>query len=179
MADQPIELTAYDPNWPARFAEQQARVATILKPWLASGIEHMGSTSVPGLRAKPIIDMLAPVQDYAVAREAIPLLEQAGWLFWPDDPNRDYRMWFLRPRPEARTHHLHVIQHDHPNFHALIVFRDVLRQDAAVRQAYAALKDDLAGRYRDDRDGYSNAKTQFVQQVLVAEGLAPSSRRAV
>lgn len=179
MADQPIELMAYDPSWPERFAEQQTRLAAILRPWLAGDIEHIGSTSVPGLRAKPIVDILAPVREYARARAAISLLEQDGWLFWPDDPNRDYRMWFLRPRPEARTHHLHVMQHDHPNFRALVVFRDVLRRDATVRQAYVSLKDDLAGRYRDDRDDYSNAKTQFVQRILVAEGLAPSSRRAV
>jgi GrpB-like predicted nucleotidyltransferase (UPF0157 family) len=61
MADQSIELTAYDPTWPVHFAEQQTRLAALLKPWLAGEIEHVGSTSVPGLRSKPIVDILAPV----------------------------------------------------------------------------------------------------------------------
>ena len=106
MADQSIELTAYDPTWPTRFAEQQKRLATILQPWLAGEIEHVGSTSVPGLRSKPTVDILAPVQSLGASRTAIPVLEKDGWLFWPDDPNHNYRLWFLRPSPAARTHHL-------------------------------------------------------------------------
>jgi GrpB-like predicted nucleotidyltransferase (UPF0157 family) len=60
MGDQSIELTAYDQTWPVRFAEQQTRLAALLKPWLAGEIEHIGSTSVPGLSSKPIVDILAP-----------------------------------------------------------------------------------------------------------------------
>ena len=74
-ADQSIELTAYDPTWPVRFAEQQTRLAALLKPWLAGEIEHVGSTSVPGLRSKPIVDILAPVVSLAASRAAIPVLE--------------------------------------------------------------------------------------------------------
>ena len=99
MADQSIELTDYDPSWQARFAEQQVRLGTILAPWLAAEIEHIGSTSVPGLRSKPIIDILAPVRSLPASRAAIPVLQKDGWLFWPDDPNQDYRLWFLRPSP--------------------------------------------------------------------------------
>ena len=93
MADQSIELTAYDPTWPVRFAEQQTRLAGLLRPWLAGEIEHVGSTSVRGLRSKPIVDILAPVQSLAASRAAIPVLEKDGWLFWPDDPNYNYRLW--------------------------------------------------------------------------------------
>jgi GrpB-like predicted nucleotidyltransferase (UPF0157 family) len=127
MADQSIELTDYDPSWHARFAEQQVRLDTILQPWLTGTIEHVGSTSVPGLRSKPIVDILAPVRSLAASRTAIPFLEQDEWLFWPDDPNQHYRLCFLRPSPGSRTHHLQIIQHDHPNFRALIAFRDALR----------------------------------------------------
>jgi GrpB-like predicted nucleotidyltransferase (UPF0157 family) len=84
MADQSIELTAYDSTWPVRFAEQQTRLAALLRPWLAGAIEHVGSTSVPGLRSKPIVDILAPVQSLTGSRAAIPVLEKDGWLFWPD-----------------------------------------------------------------------------------------------
>jgi GrpB-like predicted nucleotidyltransferase (UPF0157 family) len=108
MADQSLELTAYDPTWQARFAEQQMRLATILMPWLVGEIEHIGSTSVARLRSKPIVDILAAVQSLAASRTAIPILEKDGWLFWPDDPNQGYRLWFLRPNPAARTHHLQI-----------------------------------------------------------------------
>ena len=176
MADQSLELTAYDPTWQARFAEQQMRLATILMPWLVGEIEHIGSTSVTGLRSKPIVDILAPVRSLTASRTAIPVLEKDGWLFWPDDPNQNYRLWFLRPSPSARTHHLQVIQYDHPNLRALIVFRDALRQDRSLRKAYSSLKQDLARKHQRDRNAYSNAKTEFVQSVLEAADVGLSSR---
>jgi GrpB-like predicted nucleotidyltransferase (UPF0157 family) len=179
MADQSIELAAYDPTWPVRFAGQQTRLAALLKPWLAGEIEHVGSTSVPGLRSKPIVDILAPVVSLAASRAAIPVLEKDGWLFWLDDPNENYRLWFLRPSPSARTHHLQVIQHDHPSLRALIAFRDALRQDPPLRKAYSSLKEDLARKHQSDRNAYSNAKTEFVQSVLEAAGVGLSSRTPV
>jgi GrpB-like predicted nucleotidyltransferase (UPF0157 family) len=179
MIDQCIELIDYDPTWPARFVEQKTRLTMILNLWFAGEIEHIGSTSVPGLRSKPIVDILAPVQSLTASRTAMPILEEDGWLFWPDDPNQDYRLWFLRPNPTARTHHLQIIQHDHPSFRALIVFRDVLRRDVKARAAYSALKADLANRHQSDRNAYSNAKTEFVQAILEAEGVSPSLRKPV
>jgi GrpB-like predicted nucleotidyltransferase (UPF0157 family) len=106
-------------------------------------------------------------------------LEKDGWLFWPDDPNQNYRLWFLRPRPETRTHHLQIIQHDHPNLRALIAFRDALRRDPKAREAYSSLKEDLSRKHPSDRNAYSNAKTEFVQSILEAGGFAPSSRKPV
>jgi GrpB-like predicted nucleotidyltransferase (UPF0157 family) len=155
------------------------RLDTILKPWLAGEIEHIGSTSVTGLRSKPIVDILAPVRSLTASRTAVPVLERDGWLFWPDDPNQNYRLWFLRPSPEARTHHLQIIQHDHPNLRALIAFRDALRRDPKAREAYSSLKEDLASKHQSDRNAYSNAKTEFVQSILEAGGFAPSSRKPV
>lgn len=179
MADQPIELVDYDRAWEMRFVEQQTRLAVLLAPYLAGEIQHIGSTAVPGLRSKPIVDILAPVQSLVASRAAVSILHKDGWLFWPDDPNQDYRLWFLRPNPTARTHHLQVIQHDHPSLRALIAFRDVLRRDANVREAYTALKTDLASKHEGDRNAYTNAKTEFVHAMLRAEGVRPSSRRRV
>ena len=106
MADQRMEVVDYDPGWRDRFAEQRLSVEELLGPWLAGPVEHIGSTAVRALRAKPIIDMLALVGSLASAQEAVLVLTGAGWVSWPDDPCRHYRLWFLRPRPEARTHHL-------------------------------------------------------------------------
>ncbi len=169
MTDQAIELVDHDPGWQGRFAEQRARLAVLLAPWLRGEIEHIGSTAVPGLRAKPIVDVLAPVRSLAEAHAAVPKLAADGWLFWPEDPNCHYRLWFLRPTPAARTHHLQLIQHDDPAFRALVLFRDALRADAGLRSAYAGLKDKLAQAFSTDRDAYTNAKTRFVQAVLKAE----------
>src|ERR1700733_4525451 len=115
MTDESVHVAAYEPDWPARFAEQQGRVSAVLAPWLAAPVEHIGSSSVPGLAAKPVIDMLAPVLSLVRAQDAITPLQDAGWQFWPEDPGRPYRLWFLYPRPEARSHHLQLIQHDDPH----------------------------------------------------------------
>lgn len=176
MADEPIRIAGYDPAWPGRFAEGRARAAAVLGPWLAAPIEHIGSTSVPGLPAKPVIDMLAPVRSLAEAQDAVAPLETDGWLFWPDDPGRHYRLWFLRPSPEARTHHLHVIEHDHPQARALIAFRDALRASPDLCADYAGLKRRLARQHASNRNAYTNAKAGFVASVLRAAGAQPPAR---
>ncbi|WP_261566681.1 GrpB family protein [Frankia gtarii] len=175
-ADQTVHIVTYDPAWLAQFAEQQDRLRTVLAPWLAGTIEHIGSTAVAGLPAKPVIDLLAPVRSFDEARSAIPALEADGWLFWPDDPCRRYRLWFLRPRPDARTHHLHVVEHGHPHATALLAFRDALRADPGLRQDYADLKKHLAGEHHDNRNAYTNAKSDFVDQVLRGNGIQPLPR---
>jgi GrpB-like predicted nucleotidyltransferase (UPF0157 family) len=179
VRDAPVVLVDYDPVWSDRFLEQACCLTAILQPWLAAPVEHVGSTAVPGLRAKPVVDILAPVVSLARAQAAIAALTADGWLFWPDDPNREHRLWFLRPRPEARTHHLHVIEHGHPAAHAERAFRDALRSDPALRDAYAALKDRLAARHRTDRNAYTEAKSDFIRAVLHASGADATSRRPV
>lgn len=176
MADQPVEIVEYDTGWPDRFAEQQRLVTAVLGPWLAKPIEHIGSTSVPGLPAKPVVDMLAPVRSLPEAQASIGKLEADGWLFWPDDPCRHYRLWFLRPRPDARTHHLHVIESDDPQAQALLAFRDILRADASLSRDYAQLKKHLAHQHGDSRNAYSNAKSDFVEGVLRGAGIELSPR---
>jgi GrpB-like predicted nucleotidyltransferase (UPF0157 family) len=176
VADQPVHVAEYDPAWPDRFAEQQDRAAAILAPWLAAPIEHIGSTSVPGLPAKPVIDMLAPVRSLAQAQAAVAPLQADGWVFWPEDPCCHYRLWFLRPQPETRTHHLHLIEHDHPHARALIAFRDTLRAEVGLRIRYAELKKQLGRQHRDNRNAYTNAKSEFVATVLRTAGIDPPAR---
>src|SRR5690242_15400411 len=117
-----IEITGYDPTWPIRFAEQRDRLAGLLAPWLAAPVEHIGSTSVPGLRAKPIVDLLAQVDSLAARTAMVDTLSADGWLYWPDDPNRAERLWFLRPKPEERTHHLQVVEYGSAKAKALLAF---------------------------------------------------------
>jgi GrpB-like predicted nucleotidyltransferase (UPF0157 family) len=88
MADQKIEIVDYDPAWPELFAEEQPAVEALLAPWLCGPVQHVGSTAVPGLRAKPVIDMLAPVGSLPAVVAAVPGMEGAGWMPWPEDPLR-------------------------------------------------------------------------------------------
>ncbi len=166
MPDQAVYLVEHDPSWRTRFVTQRDALERLLQPWLASPPEHVGSTAVPGLRAKPVIDIAAPVISFDAAQSAVAVLEADGWLFWPDDPNRSYRLWFLRPAPAMRTHHLYLMQHDHPELQRVLRFRDLLRGDEALRKQYQALKQQLAQQYPDDRDAYTDAKSEFIRTVL-------------
>lgn len=171
-----MQIMQYDHAWPGEFEKLRNQLAVSLQPWLQGPTQHVGSTAVPGLAAKPIIDMAAPVRSIVQAHHAIPVLELAGWMSWPSDPNRSWRLWFLRPRPEARTHHLYLIQHDDPHLRELTAFRDRLRTDASACDQYAHLKQLLAQRYSVDRDAYTAAKTNFVVTLLRQAGIEPQPR---
>jgi GrpB-like predicted nucleotidyltransferase (UPF0157 family) len=177
MADQSVYLVDHDPAWREQFVVQRDALSRLLKSWIALPPEHVGSTAVPGLRAKPVIDVVVPVVSLQEAEMAVPVLTAGGWLFWPEDPNRDYRLWFLRPTPQERTHHLYLIQHDHPELRRLLLFRDALRDDAELRAAYARLKEKLAERYSTNRDAYTDAKSAFISAAVRARGADRSSRR--
>jgi GrpB-like predicted nucleotidyltransferase (UPF0157 family) len=174
----PVQVVEYDPAWPEKFREQREVLGPLIGRWLHDPVEHVGSTAVPGLAAKPIIDIAAPVVSLREARAALSVLERGGWCFWPDDPNRWWRLWLLRPRPQARTHHLYLIEHDDPHLLELRAFRDRLRADSALRSQYAELKVILAQKYRGDRDAYTAAKSEFVRGVLAGCGLQIQPRTA-
>jgi GrpB-like predicted nucleotidyltransferase (UPF0157 family) len=170
-----VQIVDHDAQWREKFTQQRAVLTQTLASWLAAPIEHVGSTAVPGLAAKPIIDILAPVTSLAKAHLAVPVLQSAGWLFWAADPNRSWRLWFLRPRPEARTHHLYLIQHDDPHIEELRIFRDLLGSRPELRQRYEILKYRLAQAHREDREAYTAAKRQFVEATLRGAGIEPQS----
>lgn len=159
-----IELAAYDPSWPSKFESERARLEILLAPWLAGRIEHIGSTAVPNLPAKPVIDIAAPVHSLEASRAAIAVATGAGYAYWPY--KADLMHWFCKPSPELRTHHLHLVPVASPLWQERLAFRDALRADPALAAEYAALKRSLAGKYRNDREAYTEAKTPFVQQVL-------------
>ena len=166
--DQPIEIVEYDPAWPAMFEAERARLVTVLAPWLAGPIEHIGSTAVPGLIAKPIIDIMAPVHGLAESRDAIEALKSLDYQYAP------YRSrvmhWLCKPSPQYRTHHLHLLPYRGQLRRARLVFRDRLRASPEVAAEYAELKRRLAVEYRDDREAYTKAKGPFITELLRREG---------
>lgn len=174
--DAPIEIVDYDPAWPLRFAEECAALRRAIGDVIIAGPEHVGSTSVPGLAAKPIIDIAVGVADLHVARGCFPALAQLGYRRWEDEPG-GWRHWFLKPSPGRRTHHLQLLQPTHPRWTATLAFRDRLRASAEAREAYVALKQRLAREFRHDREAYTRGKADFVAST-VAEG-SPGTEAAV
>lgn len=171
---EPVELHPYDPDWPTAFAAERALIAPLfpVPPLL---IEHMGSTSIPGLPAKPIIDIIILVDSLDSARPAIPALEATGYSFWADNPDKTkfYLAKGLPPAPR-RTHHLHI-HDDEAEVRRHLIFRDHLRTHPEALAAYLALKQDLARRFRDDREAYSKHKTGFIDGLVDSLG-APARR---
>ena len=160
----------------AGVVEQRDRLTILLRGWLVEPDENVGSTAVPGLASKPIVDILAPVASLVEARGAVSILEEDGCLDSPTDPNRSWRFWFLRPQPDARTHHLYLIQHDDLHARELRAFRDVPCANDALRDRYDVLKRNLAKAFRDDREAYTKAKTRSIENGLRQSGMEPHRR---
>lgn len=164
MREEPIALVPYDPAWPRRFEEEHARLLDVLSPWLAGPIEHIGSTAVPGLTAKPVIDIMAAVGDLPSSIDARAALAALGYLYFPY--RADVMHWFCKPSPARRTHHLHLIPVRSPPWEDRLLFRDYLRGTPSAAAEYASLKTALAVQYRFDREAYTEAKGSFVQEIL-------------
>lgn len=163
-----IELSAPDPDWPRRFEEEAASLRTILHDDLLIGLEHIGSTAVPELPAKPIIDIMGVITDLSGARERlVGPLQAAGYAFWADNPATD-RLFFVKGLPPSaprRTHHLHLMEAG-PAVHRHLAFRDYLRAHPEEARRYAALKAKLAERFRTDREAYTDAKAAYIESVV-------------
>ena len=164
-----ICIVDYDPDWPAQFEKEAARLRTAFSPWLITRMEHMGSTAVPGLAAKPILDLLVGVVSLDEARQkAVPILAEMGYAYWHDNPDDATHFFFVKGLPPSalrRTHHIHMVEPGSP-FWERLRFRDYLRTHAGDRDAYAALKRDLAVRFADDREAYTDAKTEFIKAIM-------------
>ncbi|MEO6362874.1 MAG: GrpB family protein [Caldimonas sp.] len=162
--DEEIALVPWQPIWPALFKAEQERLQTQL-PELTR-LEHFGSTAIPGMTAKPIIDILAGVSSMAEADRLFEPILRAGY-----QTSREFnatlsdRRWFMRVTDGRRSHHLHVVEFDGSQWVERLRFRDILRVDAGLARQYADLKVGLAVRFRHDRDGYTNAKSDFVALV--------------
>lgn len=160
----PVIIEPFDPTWPAKFEAEKAMLVPVLRPWLIGPIEHIGSTAVPSLPAKPIIDIMGAVRDLPSSFAAIEALAALSYHYFAY--KADVMHWFCKPSDFERTHHLHLVPFDSDLWRERLAFRDCLRRDSAVRMAYADLKAQLAVDFRDDRDAYTDAKSDFIQATL-------------
>ncbi len=158
----PVEVVEYDPEWPARFESWRRRLHAALGS-LTTRIEHVGSTAVPGLAAKPIIDVQVSVPDVADEPAYVPAIERAGAAF----RSRDMRHRYFRPAGGLpRDVQVHVCSAGSGWERQHLLFRDYLRAVVAARDAYARLKRELSARHRLDRIAYNEAKTDFILDAM-------------
>jgi GrpB-like predicted nucleotidyltransferase (UPF0157 family) len=163
--DAAVHIVPYDPDWPGRFAAERTRLLDAIGPWLVTGsVEHIGSTAIPGLAAKPVIDMMAGVESLEGSRAALVVLERHQYCYAPY--RTEVMHWLCKPSPTYRTHHLHLVPLGSPLWVEQLAFRDYLRTHRDVALEYAALKRQLAEAHRLDREAYTTAKAPFVQRVI-------------
>ena len=171
-----VLMEAYDLKWPMQAAEEIAKLKAMLNfPWLVD-IQHVGSTAIPNLAAKPILDLTIGVTNLEEIQGLIAILLNEDYIFWEDNPDKS-KLFFVKGMPpfaKQRTHHIHVMPISHPEWLLRPLFRDYLITHPEARQAYADLKHKLAALYQYDREAYTEAKTAFVRAILLkAEKLWP------
>lgn len=165
-----VAIVPYDPRWPEIFEQERRHLLACLPGDLVRRIEHFGSTAVPGLCAKPIVDMLVEVTSLdETTRRIVPILEAQGYdYFWRpmwNDVVPPFYAWFIkRDASGARTHHIHMVEAHFEHWDRLL-FRDYLIEHPEVAREYGELKHRLADAHPNDRVAYTKAKGEFIVRV--------------
>jgi len=168
-----IEIVDYDAQWPERFEAEKRHLEACLPGDVVLRIEHFGSTAVPGLAAKPIIDILVQVSDFQAMRErVVPVLEAQGYeYFWRPtlgDDTPPYYGWFIKRDPLSgkRTHHIHMVEAGLTEHWDRLQFRDHLIAHPETAQRYAEVKRAASAEHPNDRAAYTRAKSEFIAEIM-------------
>jgi len=162
----PIEVVSYDPRWPVAFETARRGIVAAIGEFITS-IEHIGSTAVPGLVAKPVIDILIAVCSLADAPCFLPPLAPLGYTYIPEHEDVFPERRYLHRIVDGRhTHHLHIVEPGSEFYRVQLLFRDYLRAHPHIAAEYAALKVSLAQQYKFDREAYTESKSDFIQNIL-------------
>jgi GrpB-like predicted nucleotidyltransferase (UPF0157 family) len=165
-----INIVPYNSQWPEMFEKEKRHLINCIPVGIIKRIEHFGSTAVPSLSAKPIVDILVEVTSLERTRqEIVPILEDQGYdYFWRSSTGSEtppFYAWFIgRDIFGNRTYHIHMLEKDFAFWDGLL-FRDYLRENPQVAKEYEKLKLDLSKKYRQDREGYTKAKTNFIVKI--------------
>jgi GrpB-like predicted nucleotidyltransferase (UPF0157 family) len=159
-----VELSPYRSEWKRLYETEAERLQSIVGDRLLA-CEHIGSTAIEGMAAKPIIDLLAVVEDLEIARDLVPELEAHGYEYRPDGDVRG-RLFFAKGPRTNRTHYLSLTERDSDFYREKIAFRDYLRERPAVAREYEQLKRELANEHPDNRDEYTEKKGVFIERIL-------------
>ncbi len=161
-----VRLTDYDEAWPAAFARERDRIAGALGD-LATGVEHIGSTAVAGMRSKPLIDMMVGVADIEDHRACVPILDSLGYEHKGEFgiPGRHF---FVLGDPT--THHVHLVERGGHFWRLNLHFRELLRTDPDARRRYVEEKERLAAAHADCREAYTAGKDAIIRGLLAGSG---------
>lgn len=159
-----IIIEEYQSAWPQRFNEEKERLSPLLPA--SSHIEHIGSTSVPGLAAKPVIDIMIGLADFSNANSLIGPITTLGYEYLDQfEDVMPYRRFFRRFQDGLRTHHIHMVEIGTEFWKRHLAFRDYLRGHPSTANEYAVLKRELAKREWNDMNDYADAKTTFIRSI--------------
>ena len=160
-----VRVVEHDPDW-ALLAAEACRDVRIACGGLLLDLQHVGSTAVPGLPAKPVLDLVAAVRTLESVSELVPRLAAIGYLYRGDRGDRGGHLFVAESAPDVRTIHLHVVELGGSQWRNYVLFRDLLRRSPATRRRYAELKRELGARFSDDAESYTAAKADFIRGAL-------------
>lgn len=161
-----VKLEPHTERWRQLFAEEAARIRGAVGEYILA-IEHVGSTSIDGIAAKPIIDMAASVESLTDGEKCVAPLERIGYEY-RGEYGIAKRFYFVKGAP--RTHHLHLVRATSDFWRSHLLFRDFLRENPSAAKEYERLKIDLAGKFPDNRDAYLKGKAEFIENILQIAG---------
>lgn len=159
-----VKVVSYDHSWAAYFEAKKKTLLELLEEDNLVSIEHVGSTSIPTLSAKPIIDILVVVKNLKEAKEWVPKLKTLGFQFKTENDAR--RLFFTEGPESKRTVHLHIAQQGSEYADEILVFRDYLLKNPSSVREYELLKTKLSGKYANNREAYTKAKEEFVKKIV-------------
>jgi len=172
LVQEDVEIVPYDPRWPEQFRQEKIHLLSCLPRELIKRIEHFGSTAVPGLAAKPVIDILVEVTSlHETKTRIVPQLESQGYEhFWRPtrgDDGPPFYSWFINrdKQNSMRTHHIHMVEQHFAAHWERLLFRDYLIAHSEVSLEYQNLKLAAAAAHPNDRVAYTNSKTEFIMRV--------------
>lgn len=166
-ATEKVEVCPPDLGWRERGRMECLSLEAALDAWIVASIEHIGSTAVPNLCAKPILDFQAAVTNLDCAADIATVLAPAGWHYVPSELDaRTWRRFLVKVAQGQRVAHLHVMLFSNARWLQQLSFRDALRADPDLVQRYAALKAALALQHVDNREAYTAGKADFIAAVL-------------
>jgi GrpB-like predicted nucleotidyltransferase (UPF0157 family) len=171
---QAIVVADYDPAWSERFRREEARIRAALGEG-ALLVEHIGSTSVPGLAAKPIVDVLLVVEDSGDEGSYLPAMEGAGYVLRVREPDFDEHRMFRTPERDV---HVHVFSAGFQEIERYLLLRERLREDEADRELYARTKRELAKRDWPSMQHYAEAKTEVIEGIITRAAASRASRNS-
>jgi len=160
-----VRVVDHDPSWSALFASECESLHGTLGA-LVADVQHVGSTAVPDLPAKPILDIAIAIRTLDLIPDIVERLTEIGYIYRGDGGNDGGHLFVKEPEPDIRTVHVHVVESSDTQWKNYLLFREILHEDPNVRKRYADVKQVLAKQFPSDRKSYTSGKNKFIQGVL-------------